>query len=93
MGFYYPDSHYMLGGHEAHASPRPGYYFRPHAMGEQGGAARRWARLSLWLWRTGLLLIAATSRVMHNDAVTVLLKGPSLQAALQFSRLGAARAC
>lgn len=19
MGFYYPDSHYMLGGHEAHA--------------------------------------------------------------------------
>ena len=36
MGFYYPDSYYMLGGHGAHASPRPGYYFRPHAMGEQG---------------------------------------------------------
>lgn len=36
MGFYYPDSHYLTGGHGSHASPRPGYYFRPHAMGEQG---------------------------------------------------------
>jgi hypothetical protein len=36
MGFYYPDSNYLLGGYGHRASPRPGYYFRPHAMGEQG---------------------------------------------------------
>lgn len=36
MGFYYPDSNYLLGGYGYHSSPRPGYYFRPHAMGEQG---------------------------------------------------------
>ena len=36
MGFYYPDSHYLTGGYGAHSSPRPGYYFRPHAMGVQG---------------------------------------------------------
>ena len=35
-GFYYPDSHYLTGGYGAHFSPRPGYFFRPHAMGEQG---------------------------------------------------------
>jgi hypothetical protein len=36
MGFYYPDSHYLTGGYGAHATPRPYYYARPHAMGEQG---------------------------------------------------------
>jgi hypothetical protein len=36
MGFFYPDSNYLTGGHGAHASPRPGYFVRPHAMGEQG---------------------------------------------------------
>jgi hypothetical protein len=36
MGFFYPESHYLTGGHGSHASPRPGYYYRPHAIGEQG---------------------------------------------------------
>ncbi len=36
MGFYYPDSHYLTGGHGAHASPGLRYYAHPHAMGEQG---------------------------------------------------------
>jgi len=36
MGFYYPDSNYLTGGHGAHAAPGLRYYARPHAMGEQG---------------------------------------------------------
>jgi hypothetical protein len=40
-GFYYPDSHYLTGGYGAHFSPRPGYFFRPHAMGEQGALPGR----------------------------------------------------
>jgi hypothetical protein len=41
-GFYYPDSHYLTGGYGAHFSPRAGYFFRPHAMGEQGALPAGW---------------------------------------------------